>query len=94
MDEIALQKVDLDSASVDELRTLPNVGDKVAEAIIWVLETYSYIRKIELASIRGFRPTPEFWASVEFKEPDIPRTTSETQAKDSEPCHYIDVRPD
>lgn len=56
-DEENLGKIDLNRATVDDLMTLPNIGETKAEAIIKFRETYGDFENVnELLYISGIGP--------------------------------------
>ena len=63
-------KVELNSASVDELCLLPGIGPKKAEAIIALRDRYAFTRVTQLLRVRGIgRKTLERLRAYIYIEP-------------------------
>jgi transcriptional accessory protein Tex/SPT6 len=71
--------VDIDTASSDELQTLPGVGKKVAEAIVHIRDSEGRMTRELLTQIPHFREFEGFWSMVRFSKSETEKSEGKTE---------------
>ena len=80
-----ISKIDINTASIEQLAELPGIGDLLAQNIVAFRETYGDFSSVDdLSNIAGIGPSTidELRGQVEFREVEVSAQPEETEATD------------